>query len=295
MKRILLSAVSLSLVGLLSGCGGGSGGGDSQYVKSGGRGGGDSQYVKRASSVTINDFIVYPTKLSRSEFLEALNGDDSFFVISPDDESISPIDECLNEKLYETSETFQKDSDGTLFFEVSQLDISECVSLLNKAYASVFFNKVKMSGGIDLSGKTIQEVDKYDDEVMQLRRIISLKGEGKKNGTTANLEAYIAIVGSNFDTPCVHSNPMECTKRYAATNHLKYSDGSTDNQANSSIIRTNAFFHNINDTYFYLGVADFEINDWTGTMTYTGPNTPPTFSAYSDTDSVSGTYNYSNH
>lgn len=282
MKRVLVSAVSLGLVGLLSGCGGGSGGGDSQYVK-------------RASSVTISDFVVYPTKLSRSEFLEALNGNDSFFLTSPSDGSVSPEDECIDKKFNESKETFQKDSDGTFFVEISQVDVGECVSLLDKTYASVFFSKVKMSGGIDLTGKTVQELAKHDDEVMQFRWVMSIKGEGKKNGATGAMEAYIALVGSDFDAPCVQSNPMQCTKRNAATYHFKYSDGSTYDLVNSSAIRTNASYHNINDTYFYSGVASFEINDWTGTMTYTGANTAPTFTAYNNSDSVSGTYNYSNH
>lgn len=279
------SALTLALV--ISGCGGGGSGSDSQQVK-------------RASQVSISDFVVDATALSRSEFLEELNENDDFFFTEPEELISSAQDECIDNKMSSTIEgfVFQKDSDDSFYLDIPQVNVSECFPEVNNpnVLVSLYINKLIIHNAngesIDLSGLHYNDVDFDSPTLKQARLIMSMALTGDVNGIKVSSKMYRAMIGSSgFDSVCIQQNPFQCTLRFAQS--AQYTDNSHLDWSKSITMHSNANYQNQNDTYFSSGTIDFAINNWTGTMTYTGANTAPTFTAYSDTDSTSGTFNYS--
>jgi len=286
LKSIISAFQVLTVAVFISACGGG--------------GGSDNLQVKRASQVVISDFVVDETKLSRSEFLEELNGNNDFFLTQPEDLISSAQDECINNKLSSTVEgyTFQKDNDGSFYLDIPQINASECFAEINNAnvLVSLYVNKliVKNSNGesIDLSGLHYNDVDFDSSTVQQSRQILSMAFTADINGIKSSSEMYKAVIGSSgFDSECVNQNPFQCTLRFAQ--FAQYTDKEELDWGKSITMHSNSTYQNKNDMFFSSGTIDFEINNWIGTMTYTGASETPTFTASSDTDSITGTFEYS--
>ena len=194
--------------------------------------------------------------------------------------------------------TFQQDKDGSFYLNIPQINISECFSDSNNpnVFVSLYINKliVHNSNGksIDLSGLYYDDVDFDSHDVQQERHIISMAMTGDVNGIKYSSKMYQALVGSSgFNSECITQNPAQCTLRFVQS--AQYTDNEQLDWVKSITMHTNATYENDDDMYFSSGKIDFEINNWTGTMAYTGANETPIFTASSDTDSVTGSFEYS--
>jgi len=57
-------------------------------------------------------------------------------------------------------------------------------------------------------------------------------------------------------------------------------------------MKSGGTFSDISDKYFSSGTIEFSINNWNGTMSYTGADEVPTFTAESNSESTSGAFFY---
>lgn len=249
-----------------------------------------------ASEVTINDFIVASATLTKEEFLEKLNSEDSFILYESESAISSAQDECIENTLASSTATFQQDEDNTYYINLKNIDVTSCFKSnenITTYIVSFYTNKLlaKNTNGdfVDLTGKTMSQIDELD--TVQKRAISKFKLIVETNGENFTINSYDAIIGSDgFDSVCEFKSPLVCT--YRSADNIEFTNPELIPFNTSTIIQMNASVLSEKDTYFNSGHADFQINDWVGTMTYTDSNTTPTFTASDGNESVSGTFSY---
>lgn len=280
--KVYLKWLALVATMILTGCGGGEGSGSSE---------------KAADKLTIEDFEVKPVKISKSEFLDELSSIDSFFLNAPvnDTPNDSFDEECLN-NIYNRF-FFQMEDNGTFELLMPWTDISSCLLVENagvsKFNVSSFSEKVIMfdrwGNSIDLEGKSLNNIEDEDYFTLQARNISSSEVHGVIEQEKYTIVTRYALTDKDsFDEPCLMQSPMTCATREVELVQSEYHLPGTQN----TVLKTNVEFEDRNDTYFSNGTIEFFINDWNGTMVYSGASTQPTFSATNGIESVNGIFEY---
>ena len=262
---IALVATSLLLLSF-SGC--------DKKSDSGSKGGKDSS-IKKASSITLADFDTSDVKLTQAELVENINTSESFFVDSP----LTPDVVCINKLLKQEVETTDV-GDGTYTVDISELDVTKCSS-----------DYVEMKSSFHLDG-LLAPIPKgtYEAEnITQSRQLSVYEGTLKIDGHTYTMKSYFALTASDFNNPCIFNSATKSCHQYSKTitnsKEIDYYAFDTE-----YLISTNLVTQRNKDIYYSSGTIDFTINNWKGTMSYTGPNTAPTYTASSDTESMSGRF-----
>ncbi|MGE0174914.1 MAG: hypothetical protein AB7T49_19130 [Oligoflexales bacterium] len=147
--------------------------------------------------------------------------------------------------------------------------------------------------GLDLSQYNGKALEDMPDETF------NTCGPGSKSSFTVertsvekNLaESYSGESHSTETETCDFSSTQKiCELTSADTSHSS-GNGSIDRYAVKSKISINATRANGSDLYFSGGNATFTFNNWTGTLTYTGATTPPTWTATNNKGAqASGTF-----
>lgn len=282
-KNICLAAI-LTLISFV-GCGGNGDGGSND----------ESSSAINAQDLKLEHFDIKYSKLPKEIFLEELNSNDDFFQNFHDNESGNFDEACVNNVL--STYTYDLNADGTYNLNLPLVEVGQCYhnpSIENKKTFYSFYDesiKALDSSGtpIDLEGVAFT----YDSNFTksQSRSLMTQNLSGNYNGRHVEAQFFRAITDKNdFNLICVRESPMECTIRTVLTN--EYKDMPLLNSYFSHTLQLNTTFEDRNSTYFSGGTITFQINDWNGTMTYTDPETPPTFTASNGIENASGTFNY---
>lgn len=285
------------LLSLLVACGGGSNGKD------------DPQ--NSAFNLTESDFVVSSVyMLSATEFKKELNGTDEFLADKTDVNTLSPEENaCMDDKL--AIHSLKRVDDGTYELSINDTEFADCFVLdgmdLKSWVLSWYLTNLKL---VDLDGNEVNKDNiPFNDEdnyiVLQSnsRVFAQTLGEITDSHTHSLVQSgsvltfkFTAMISSNktnhFDEPC---------QRYPVLNDCTYTEVANysivERPWENQIMKTVLNEENLNvlpdKQYFADGQILFDINNWSGTMTYQADaSNPPSYTATDGAQTSSGTFEY---
>ena len=268
---------AIILLFVLAGCGGsGSGGGSS------------SSSGLLAESVSIDDFNVVSTyELTEQQIRERINDESVFYSDKPSSGGISARSECINdlEDLYGTISP-----SGDYYRYEFQHDMKNCSSDAN-------ITKSEMTSEIrSYYSETI------NGEKTNLSEYTINNNPSSTSGTfltqyfrekiwNNNNKYYVNFLTSSASNPAIHCSYTSvfnnCEYRYKWVYYYN-----NDLKTVTGVSLKKFEFKNVTQsggTYYASGSINFRIENWAGTMTFSGSSTPSTYTAYNGSQTITGT------
>lgn len=272
----------VSVMIVLAGCNKGDGNGDKTVA------------APLPQDMTLEDFDVSYLSLTKTQFISELQSlSDYFFYALEPDPSTSVY--CLNAAL--SPYTYVKNAEGSYDLTMPFIDIADCSGATEglRHWVSVAVEKKlavdDLGAPFDLEGRHF--MNDLDYTTLQRRQLIVQHISGTLEGFFLQYTSKLAFTDyADFYEPCNTEYHLHCTMRLV--DDAVY-DGYPYVWQNQKVVLVYNITtsDNVNATYFNSGTITFQINDWNGTMTYTGPETVPTYTATNGDEIVNGTYPYS--
>lgn len=250
-----------------------------------------------ASKLTESDFDLIGTELSSSSLIDMINSEESFMSENNNDTTSNEM-ACVTQKI--GSYTFKREIDNTFTLNIPSVDLRGCYNItgltVHKYLYSIYLTKImvqdEFGNPVDLEGLGFTDVDNYtlvqglsrgyfelDYEILILdEEVVAVKYTSMSALNSAE----------NWNEPCavtpVFSN---CVQRLAS-----HTQQSNDIEYIFALALTaNNLGIEPGGTYYTNGTMDFEINNWSGVMTYGADSSvAPTYVATDGIEEITGTY-----
>jgi hypothetical protein len=245
--------------------------------------------------------------MPRDELAPKINDESEFYAESPDD---NDEDDCFSKLILDAVKMQAK---GTTMFVDAQLDLASCIAKGEGAEEGLISFKTHLYWWVKclttnlekLNGRSIgdlnieaQDLCKNGGFFEATNMQIDASGEYQDDdGTTRTwastvLQTYLDQAGR----PCKQTlakgiySKSGCQITTKETIDSKYSNGKVEKHVEYTQLTGNNLKSNEKERYYNSGSMKFEINRWQGTMTYSSPNSAPSWNATKGAKSASGVY-----
>ena len=267
---------------VLVGCGGG-GGGSSD--------GGSSGSGLLAESVSIADFNVVSTlTLTESEIREKINSQSAFYNNFPSTGGTSARSECIDD-MEDMYGNITKDGDYYRFsFEKDIKDCnSDSTSIKSEIRSWLWTHWSTITNGVsnDLTQYTVNSSPSASSGTYLSRMYREFIYTNNNKFILKSLESK----ESNPSSPCEWTTTTRDDCEYRRKFIVYYNNDLTT-VTGVELIKFN--YNNVvrsGGTYYSSGSMEFRIENWAGTVTFTGSSTPSTYTASNGSQTITGTLN----
>ena len=285
--RFLMKSTGFTLLAILSfvlaGCGGGGSGDESSGSSS-------SVFSGSAESIAISDFYVTSTlKLAESQVRSIINSRSIFYNNMPTSGGSSTESQCID-NLEDAYGVISKSGDSYQF--KFKHDIKNCrsnsttIKSENKDRLLTHWTRVINGESIDLTQYKRNQLPNASSGTY----IYKSYTEKIWNNDNKFERLYFTSSHSNSTQPCEWTNSYinNCEVRDKYIFYYNNDMGETISDVELEKYRW-VNVSNSGGTYYASGSIQFTIENWSGTMTFLGSNTPSTYTAYNGSQTITGT------
>lgn len=255
-----------------------------------------------SAKLTESDFDVEGTPLLSTELMDEINYSEEFKSVE-DDSGMTPDQiTCMKQKT--SGYTFKRESDNSFSLDIPLVDLKACFNApetgitiskyLYSAYVSNVLMQDQFGNPVDLEGLHFTDVYNYTLIQGLIRGYFDGEFEWNINGEVQDSK-FLFLSASNskddWNKPCAAVTVFtNCVQRTVSNTQQTYNNES-DEQILVSVLTANDLGIEPGGTYYTNGTMDFEINNWSGVMTYGADSSvAPTYVATDGTEEISGIY-----
>ncbi|MDH5559423.1 MAG: hypothetical protein OEY59_01050 [Deltaproteobacteria bacterium] len=277
--------------------------------------------LNSAALITLSDFAVTPTPVDKYSLSTRVNLNSQFYNdlplidISTDATTDALLDCPAIQAILNTP--FESDGNGAYRLSIPDASLADCIDLSSyeqfdmtidiQANVSYLFEDIRLQdkngNPVSLEGKTVPET--LSDRVMSYKFRSNFSSSTSISANIMGIDYTSDSVStgkwmtSDAETSCVLDDQYRfesCQEQFTSYLDMEETiDGvkqPRETYSDLEILSYNTGLEtSLDGIYFTNGQIDFEIQNWSGTMTYDGtPDTAPTYSATDGTTTVCGTY-----
>jgi len=272
------------ITGILTACGGGSTE--------------DEATINSSRNLIESDYELSSiTPLSTVEFKAELN-DTEEFISEEEDILNSSSDElaCMIDKIGNI--TYQRKSNNTYELSINDTNLTECFVIagvvMKSVVASWYGNNLRLidASGNEADAETISFKDFQNYTITQSNSRIYMKMQYiiTFNRFSYNVEATLKVSSNEtgkFNEPCQFETIFtNCT--YTDIFQIIIDQLPSENSEIKKVLHAEDLKIEPDKQYYAEGQIQFEINNWSGTMSYQNASTPPTYTANDGAETITG-------
>ncbi len=269
---------AIILLFVLAGCGGGGNGSGSS-----------SSSGLLAESVSIADFNVVSTlTLTEAEIREKINSQSAFYNNFPSTGGTSARSECINNMEDQYGKIIKQDSYYQFSFEK---DIKDCNSNSTdmksekRSFLVTYLSRIINGSSNDLTEYTFNNLPASSSGTFLNKYYRELIWNNNNKFVVMSLYSKT----SDANSPCEWTSTTFNNCEYRRKNINYYNN---DLKTVTGVELQKYDYNNVvssGGTYFSSGSVKFRIENWAGTVAFTGSSTPSTYTASNGSQTISGT------